>query len=375
MLPGGDWSGGQNSPNRGSPRGLPLLSYNYNDCPQFTAAFSSGPSGNDLSQWIVESGGEVDGAEVNRGGSTYISQLPVGVTGIPMFFSGECITAIEYPPVSEQIKKRCRWLFDFSKVLAKLPETPAADPYQGVAVDLNALVGRMYVLFVGWAMACITSRAFRTRGPDHPAAMLPLIDMANHSFTPNCEVKPTDNGGIGMFAMRELKAGDTLQLSYGSLMNDFLFMDYGFLVNDNPYDRVQLRFSTDMLQTGADIANIGLEEPLAASGWRKDILQKLDLAGSSSNLEVTFGGPQHADPRLLAAARVLVARSEDDVRVSVIIGHVDPSMLDKPLNKLNETAALRMLSGMAAMIQTNHLPLTVAIRPSIGAFGAAGRAP
>ena len=27
----------------------------------------------------------------------------------------------------------------------------------------------------GWALACITSRAFRTKGPQHPASCLPLI--------------------------------------------------------------------------------------------------------------------------------------------------------------------------------------------------------
>lgn len=40
----------------------------------------------------------------------------------------------------------------------------------------------------GWALAMTTSRAFRVRGPQHPAALLPLIDMSNHSFAPNCEV-------------------------------------------------------------------------------------------------------------------------------------------------------------------------------------------
>lgn len=36
-------------------------------------------------------------------------------------------------------------------------------------------------------MAVTTSRAFRVRGPDKPAAQLPLIDMCNHSFAPNCQ--------------------------------------------------------------------------------------------------------------------------------------------------------------------------------------------
>ena len=40
----------------------------------------------------------------------------------------------------------------------------------------------------GWALAMSTSRAFRVRGAEQPAAQLPLIDMCNHSFAPNCQV-------------------------------------------------------------------------------------------------------------------------------------------------------------------------------------------
>ena len=59
-------------------------------------------------------------------------------------------------------------------------------------------------LHVGWALAVVTSRAFRTRGPNHPAALLPLIDMANHSFDANCEVLPTQAGGVGLFSKRKV---------------------------------------------------------------------------------------------------------------------------------------------------------------------------
>ena len=98
--------------------------------------------------------------------SIYISNLPVGFSGIPMFFPKEAIMAIEYPPVSEQVKKRCKWLYDFStKELANLPGSPD-DPFGGLKIDINAM---------GWAMASITSRAFRTKGPQHPASCLPLI--------------------------------------------------------------------------------------------------------------------------------------------------------------------------------------------------------
>ncbi len=123
--------------------------------------------------------------------STYVANLPKGVSGIPMFFSKQALELIDYPPVSQQVQKRCRWLFSFSKqVLGQLPGT-AEDPFGGVLVDINAL---------GWALACVSSRAFRTRGPNHPAAMLPLVDMANHTFSPNAEVLPLEGGAVGLFA-------------------------------------------------------------------------------------------------------------------------------------------------------------------------------
>ena len=37
-----------------------------------------------------------------------------------------------------QVKKRCKWLYEFSKELAKLPGTPD-DPFSGTLVDINAM--------------------------------------------------------------------------------------------------------------------------------------------------------------------------------------------------------------------------------------------
>jgi len=55
----------------------------------------------------------------------------------------------------------------------------------------------------GWALAVVSSRAFRVAGPQAPAALLPLIDMANHSFEPNCEVLPVP-GGVAMVAKQQV---------------------------------------------------------------------------------------------------------------------------------------------------------------------------
>ena len=71
--------------------------------------------------------------------ATYLSALPVGVPGIPIFFGAEAIAALQYPPVSEQVKRRCRWLATFARdELSRVPGS-LDDPFQGQLVDANAL--------------------------------------------------------------------------------------------------------------------------------------------------------------------------------------------------------------------------------------------
>ena len=76
-----------------------------------------------------------------------------------------------------------------------LPHHQAALPVSpGKGAHTRALI--LAACLAGWALGAVTSRAFRTRGPKHPAALLPLIDMCNHSFEPNCQLQPTPSGGV-----------------------------------------------------------------------------------------------------------------------------------------------------------------------------------
>lgn len=65
------------------------------------------------------------------------------------------------PPAHPQVKKRCRWLVSFAQDALQPIRGSQADPFDGAEVDANAL---------GWALAVVTSRAFRTRGPDQVRA-------------------------------------------------------------------------------------------------------------------------------------------------------------------------------------------------------------
>jgi hypothetical protein len=60
---------------------------------------------------------------------------------------------------------------------------------------------------------------------------------------------------------------------------------------------------------GGGPLEIGVEK------WRPCLLEQLGLQGPKANPEVTLGGPQHVDTRLLAAARICVAQSQAEIEV------------------------------------------------------------
>ena len=99
--------------------------------------------------------------------ASYISALPVGVPGIPAFYSAEAVAALQYPPVSEQVKRRCRWLAAFARdELSRLPGS-ADDPFQGQAIDANIL---------GTLFCCLAHAAYE--GTLHPPTLKGVIGAA-----------------------------------------------------------------------------------------------------------------------------------------------------------------------------------------------------
>ena len=59
---------------------------------------------------------------------------------------------------------------------------------------------------LGWALAIVSSRAFRVHGETRPGSLLPLIDLCNHSFDANCEVQlaPGPSGDVHLVSSSEI---------------------------------------------------------------------------------------------------------------------------------------------------------------------------
>jgi hypothetical protein len=69
--------------------------------------------------------------------------------------------------------------------------------------------------------------------------MVPAIDIASHSFSPNCAV--IDNSDhFSLVSLVDIAMGEELTLNYGDLSNDELLSDFGFTVDNNPFDQVTI---------------------------------------------------------------------------------------------------------------------------------------
>ncbi|KAK4380604.1 hypothetical protein RND71_002466 [Anisodus tanguticus] len=233
----------------------------------------------------------------------YISNLPETYT-MPIFFPGEDIKNLQYAPLLYQVNKRCRFLLEFEKLLKHELKNVKPDdhPFGGQDVDSSAL---------GWAMSAVSSRVFRLYGSKRPDGtwsnvpmMLPLIDMCNHSFDSNAEIKkkkekraarctklPLCAGsgegpqGSVVVAGREIKKNDPLLLNYGCLSSDLFLLDYGFVIQSNPYDCIELRYDAALVDAASMAAGVSPPNFSSSSPWQQQILLHLNLEGQNADLK------------------------------------------------------------------------------------------
>ncbi|KAF7913951.1 uncharacterized protein EAF01_000357 [Botrytis porri] len=70
-------------------------------------------------------------------------------------------------------------------------------------------------------------------------ALNPFADYINHSSEPTVDAT-LSRAGYTLTASRPIKQGSEVHISYGSHNNDFLLVEYGFILQDNRWDEVTL---------------------------------------------------------------------------------------------------------------------------------------
>ncbi|XP_028113733.1 actin-histidine N-methyltransferase [Camellia sinensis] len=290
----------------------------------------------------------------------YISNLPETYS-IPIFFPREDIKNLQYAPLLYQVNKRCRFLLEFEKEIKQALENlkPEDHPFGGQDVDSSSL---------GWAMSAVSSRAFRLYGKELPGGthinvpmMLPLIDMCNHSFSPNAKIVQERNTGnpkmlVKVVAGTQIKQDEPLVLNYGCLNNDFFLLDYGFVVPSNPYDCIELKYDGALLDAASMAAGVSSPNFSSPAPWQQQILSQLNLDGEAPLLKVSIGGPELVEDRLLAALRVLLA--DDMEMVKHDLSTLKSLSVEAPLGISNEVSALRTVIALC-VIALGHFPTKI----------------
>lgn len=131
----------------------------------------------------------------------------------------------------------------------------------------------------GWGMGCAGSRAFKV-GPHSQPSMLPMIDLCNHSFNPNCKLEGALDGSAHLVATKDIPKDNAMEINYGNLPNSVLLLDYGFVMAENPHDAADMAVSaqqiqvecigcssshlSSVLQTSANLPSMDLHQPLSA---------------------------------------------------------------------------------------------------------------
>lgn len=292
----------------------------------------------------------------------YISNLPE-TYNVPIFFQGEDIKNLQYAPLLYQVNKRCRFLLDFENEVKQTVENLKLGEHPFDCQDVTAAS-------LGWGMSAVSSRAFRLhvdKLPDGTSKdtpmMLPLIDMCNHSFSPNAKIIQNQYAErpemlLKVVAEKQISRDDPLLLNYGCLSNDFFLLDYGFVIAANPYDCVELKYDPALLDAASMAAGISSPNFSSPAPWQQEILSQLQLEGDSSSLKVSLGGPELVEGRLLAALRVLLASDKEIVHKQGLSAL--QSLSDEaPLGVSNETAALRTVIALC-VIALEHFSTKIA---------------
>ncbi|CAE8618635.1 unnamed protein product, partial [Polarella glacialis] len=134
------------------------------------------------------------------------------------------------------------------------PSRLSSGPFQARRRSLRSAAERLGIdpERLTWAHALVSTRA--VGASINACALIPGVDLANHSSTPNADLvvagepgirtgratvttyrKVWEHGSAGLVAKRDLVAGEAVRISYGSYPNQRLLLDYGFsLGSANP---------------------------------------------------------------------------------------------------------------------------------------------
>jgi histone-lysine N-methyltransferase SETD3 len=182
-----------------------------------------------------------------------------------------------------------------------------------------------------WARCIRFTRTFGVSFNGVPGeALVPLADMLDHSLEPNARYLPESETGFVVTSPGWLQPGTALFTSYGAKSNEHLLIGYGFCLEHNAYNEVEIHL-----------------QPLPDGH---------PFAGHTKKLGETIGGMRAfrvtrscGDDNASAALSYLrLAHSDASLRIDNAEVQVDNAGKIRPVSRVNEIAVLTALAEACA---------------------------
>lgn len=109
------------------------------------------------------------------------------------------------------------------------------------------------------ARLLVSSRSFSVRvgGMSQPC-LAPVVDMLNHSLCPNVAWRQF-GAQIEIYCLKSIDAYEELTCSYGPKSNSALLVNYGFVIDNNPYEEYSMTLTLSISAKGYEVKKELLE--------------------------------------------------------------------------------------------------------------------
>lgn len=169
---------------------------------------------------------------------------------------------------------------------------------------------------IAWARSCVWSRAFSLYiRRKKTVALVPLGDMLDHS--PHSQVEWRTDDAAGMFSIvsyDNVPIGSEIYNNYGAKSNAELLLGYGFVLEKNEADTLNIQLATN------DLTDHGNNDHLSDREYRDDLMK---YCGVNKSFSLRADDPM-PDSLLLAASVVLMSPSDAYRLPSEISGDLSP---------------------------------------------------
>eukprot|EP00003_Mantamonas_plastica_P011981 TRINITY_DN2196_c0_g1_i14.p2 TRINITY_DN2196_c0_g1~~TRINITY_DN2196_c0_g1_i14.p2 ORF type:complete len:322 (-),score=108.52 TRINITY_DN2196_c0_g1_i14:621-1586(-) len=184
-----------------------------------------------------------------------------------------------------------------------------------------------------WAISVVITRqnAIPSKdGSSNELALIPLWDMCNHSFGSFTTQFDLETQSLQCFAQSDFAIGDQVYMHYGDRNNTELMIYSGFVVENNPFDAIQV-----------DLPSLSVSDPLFSQKltWLLDM--NVDL-----KVMVNSQGPVVQDNKVWAYARLYNMDEDCCEETGVELADVTPDTFFKSMGPKNNAKCVLWINDI-----------------------------